>query len=176
MQIRKATKHDADAVRRVHLSAFPDGEREAIAKLAVDLLSEGLLPATFSLVAEVDGIVVGHVTFSPVTAQESKDFLGYILAPLAVSPDHQKSGIGSGLIKRGVKLLSEKEPGILLVYGDPDYYGRFGFCGDAAECYTAPHPLQYPFGWQGMRLGDCPERRTPVTIACVSPLNDASLW
>ena len=52
---------------------------------------------------------------------------GYILAPLAVSPEHQKQGVGSSLMKSGIDMLTKDGTGFLLVYGDPDYYERFGF-------------------------------------------------
>ena len=86
MLIRRATQNDMDAVRQVHLQAFAEDEREQIAALAVDLLKEETLPETFSLVAEIDGAVVGHVGFSPVSFNNNELLEGYILAPLAVLP------------------------------------------------------------------------------------------
>ena len=175
-QIRATTRSDADVVGDVHLSAFPVGEGEVISKLAVDLLSEETDPPILSLVTEVDGAVVGHVAISPVTAQGTKEFLGYILAPLAVRPDYQKRGIGSRLIKSGMERLSGMDSKILLVYGDPKYYGKFGFSTEAAERYVPPYPLQYSFGWQGMALRDLSRRSQDVRIACVSSLCDPALW
>jgi putative acetyltransferase len=83
MQIRLATRQDADKVRDVHLSAFPEGEGEVVSELAVDLLSEETTPPTISVMADVDGVAVGHVAFSPVAIDSINDFQGYILAPLA---------------------------------------------------------------------------------------------
>ncbi len=144
--------------------------------LAIDLLCEETSPPILSLVAETDDVVVGHVAFSPVMLRDTRELIGYILAPLAVSRDYQKRGIGSRLIENGIERLSESGPGILLVYGDPGFYGRFGFKVDAAECYTPPYQLQYSFGWQGKTLGDCEERRTAVIISCVSSLSNPALW
>jgi putative acetyltransferase len=176
MKIRTATRDDADAVRGVHLSAFPDGEGALVSKLAVDLLSEEAAPPVLSLVFDAGGIVVGHVAFSPVMMRDTRALLGYILAPLAVSPAYQQRGIGSQLIKHGIERLSELGPSILLVYGDPKFYGRFGFRVDAAECYTPPFQLQYSFGWQGMALGDLKARRSAVNISCVASFSNPALW
>ena len=65
--IQTASYRDRADVRDVHLSAFDDDEREIVSKLAVNLLSEETTPQTISLVAEIEGAVVGHVAFSPVT-------------------------------------------------------------------------------------------------------------
>lgn len=174
MRIRKATLDDADAVRSVHLSAFPEGEGERVSRLALDLLHEKTSPPVLSLVAECDGTLVGHVAFSPVTAGDTGEHLGSILAPLAVVPDHQKRRVGSRLVEDGIGRLPGS--GILLVYGDPEFYGRFGFRADAAECFTPPHALQYPFGWQGLALGEGEARRSTVRVSCVASLDHPALW
>jgi len=176
MKIRIATRDDTDAVRRVHLSAFPHGEGDIVSQLAVNLLSEDAAPQVISLVAEADDIVVAHVAFSPVRMRETQDFIGYILAPLAVSPDYQKRSIGSRLIKSGIERLAETGADILFVYGDPEFYGRFGFRVDVAECYIPPYQLQYSFGWQGMALRHFEARRTAADISCVSSLSNQALW
>ena len=88
MKIRKATQNDADAIRSVHVAAFPEGERDLISDVAVAMLFEEASPPVLSLVAEVEDTIIGHVTFSPVTSRDTKEHLGYILAPLAVSPSH----------------------------------------------------------------------------------------
>jgi putative acetyltransferase len=176
MKIRVATRDDADAVRRVHLSAFPQGEGDIVSQLAVDLLWEETAPPVISLVAEADEIVVGHVAFSPVRMRDTRELVGYILAPLAVSPGYQKRGIGSQLIKSGIERLAETGSDMLLVYGDPEFYGRFGFRVDVAECYIPPYQLQYSFGWQVMALRDFEARRSAVRISCVSSLGIPALW
>lgn len=176
MHIRVATGLDRDDVRRVHLSAFPEGEREIVADLAVSLLAENTTPPVISLVAEADGAVVGHVAFSPVVIDGNWDLRGYILAPLAVEPAYQKRRIGSQLVESGIRRLSEIGVGILFVYGDPTYYGRFGFSVDAAERYIPPYSLQYAFGWQGVVLTERRVEGPPVKITCVAPLCDPALW
>jgi putative acetyltransferase len=176
MHIRLATSLDRDDIYKVHWSAFAEGEREIVSRLAVSLISEESNPQTISLVAETEGIIVGHVAFSPVAIDNDDGIRGYILAPLGVKPDHQKCHIGSGLIDSGMQQLSIAGVDILFVYGDPEYYSKFGFSADAAECYIPPYKLQYPFGWQAIVLNKFSTEKSPGKIACVTSLCDPALW
>lgn len=176
MHIRTATSLDQDGIHDVYWSAFAESEREIVSNLAVNLLSEETTPQTISLVAETEGAVVGHVAFSPVTIGSNKNFQGYILAPLGVKPDYQKRRIGSKLVESGMQQLSEMGVDILFVYGDPNYYSRFGFRTDAADRFIPPYRLQYPFGWQAIALNECNVEKSPVEIACVGSLCDPELW
>ena len=176
MHIRIATSLDRDDIHSVHWSAFAEGEREIVSKLAVNLLSEESTPQTISLVAETENIVIGHVAFSPVTIDNSGNVQGYILAPLGVKPDHQKRRIGSKLIDSGMQHLSTAGVDILFVYGDPEYYSKFGFSVDAAECYIPPYKLQYPFGWQAIALNESGVEKSAIKITCVTSLCDPAMW
>ena len=176
MHIRVATSLDRDDIYSVHWSAFAEDEREIVSKLAVNLLAEESTPQTISLVAETDGMVVGHVTFSPVTIENNENAQGYILAPLGVKPDYQKRRVGSNLIESGMQRLSGMGVDILFVYGDPGYYSRFGFSVDAAECYIPPYKLEYPFGWQGVALNEFSAGKSAINITCVTSLCDPELW
>ena len=176
MNIRIATNQDRDDIKRVHLRAFAEGESEIVSKLAIDLLCEKTTPQTISLVAEIDGAIVGHIAFSPVTIDNNENFQGYILAPLGVNPDYQRRRIGSELIKYGMQQLSDMEVNVVFVYGDPKYYGRFGFSSDAASQYNTPYKLQYPFGWQAIVLHAAPTEGHTVQLSCVASLRDPGLW
>ena len=176
MHIRVATSLDRDDIHSVLWSAFAESEREIVSKLAVNLLSEESTPQTISLVAETENIVIGHVAFSPVTIDNNENAQGYILAPLGVKPDYQKRRIGSKLIEIGMQQLSTMGVDILFVYGDPKYYGKFGFSADTAERYTPPYKLQYPFGWQGITFKKCDTGKSSIQIACVASLCDPALW
>ena len=138
MEIRAASHNDQEEISKVYLEAFGDKEGEVVSTLAIGLLSELSTPQIISLVAVIDGVVVGHVAFSPVWLKNGEPFSGYILAPLAVKPDHQKSRIGSNLVNNCMQQLIIKEVDIVFVYGDPKYYSRFGFRLDTAERYTPP--------------------------------------
>ena len=176
MRIRIATSLDRDDIRGIYLCGFPEGEREIVSKLAINLLSEETTPQTISLVAETEGVVVGHVAFSPVIIDNHENLQGYILAPLSVKPDYQGLRIGSKLIESGIQPLLKMGVNVLFVYGDPKYYSRFGFSPDAAYRFAAPYKLQYPFGWQAIDLNECNVTKSPVNIACVTSLCDPELW
>ena len=174
--IRSATRLDGDAIRRLCLLAFSDAENQSVATLAVDLLHDTTQPDTLSWVAEVGHDLVGYIAFSPVATTADPYWQGHILAPLAVHPDHQRQGIGSALVKNGLHRLTELHTEAVLVYGDPLYYGRFGFDVAGAASFVPPYPLQYPFGWQVKRLR--PSRTDVPTrpLSCVSALCHPVLW
>ena len=176
MNIRIATTHDGDAIRQLYWSAFTEEENESVATLAVELLAENSALPILSLVADMEGAVVGHVAFSPLKRDNQAAIQAYILAPLAVRPDVQKQRIGTALVEYGMQKLSAMGVDIIFVYGSPEYYGRFGFSADTAQGYNAPYPLQYPFGWQAIAIRDCVIENGPHAMQCVQALCKASLW
>ena len=176
MFVRNATCQDKAAIHDLYVSAFAEDERALVSELALALLMEESMPVTISLVAEVDGVLAGHVAFSPVHTEVDERFLGYILAPLAVMPEHQKHGIGTALIEHGKRCVLETGAGVLFVYGDPAYYGRFGFDAHTAERFVPPCTLQYPFGWQAIGLAKSAHGMSQVRLTCVQSLRDQVLW
>lgn len=176
MNIRIATTHDGEGIRRLYWSAFTEEENEMVATLAVDLLSEKSALTILSLVAEMDDAVVGHIAFSPLKIDNQANIQAYILAPLAVRPDVQKQRIGSALVEYGLQRLSALDVDLIFVYGAPEYYGRFGFSAEAALSYKAPYPLQYPFGWQAIAIRDGATENGPHAMQCVQALCKPLLW
>lgn len=174
--IRIATSLDRDGIRNVYLHAFPEEENEIVAQLAVDLLEVESSPEAFSLVAETDGIVIGHVALSPVTAGTKKNWPGYILAPLGVEPGYQQLGIGTRLVESGIEQVTKTGASVLFVYGDPKYYGRFGFSAEAASRFLPPYELKHPDGWQAIVLHEGRANEQAVELSCIAPLCDPSLW
>ena len=90
MLIRAEREEDCGAVHALNAAAF---ETPAEANL-VDALRAQAQPIV-SLVAEHAGAVVGHAFFSPVTLSGHAGLNIMGLAPMAVAPSHQRSGIGS---------------------------------------------------------------------------------
>ncbi len=156
MVVRAEEKGDHAAVHALNVKAF---ESAAEAKL-VDVLRERASPL-ISLVAEHEQKIIGHIMFSPVslTGQASAKIMG--LAPMAVAPERQRSGVGSALVQAGLDHCKRLGFGAVVVLGHPEYYPRFGFApstrfGITSE-YNAPegafmaielHP-GYPHGTPG---------------------------
>lgn len=176
VHIRVATNEDRDDIRDVHQQAFPEGEGRLISEFAGKLLDEQSDPATINLVAEAGGEVVGHIAFSPAFALLHKSWLGYILAPLAVRPKHRGMGVGSKLVESGIERLSERGANLLFVYGDPKYYGRFGFEAEKAANFLPPYALKYPFGWQAAMLNAGGGNQPAIQLSLVPALHDPALW
>jgi putative acetyltransferase len=81
---------------------------------------------TISLVAEIDGQVVGHIAFSPIAiSDDTTNWYG--LGPVSVLPAHQKQGIGKALINEGLSILKGMNAQGCALVGDPEYYKKFGF-------------------------------------------------
>ena len=176
MNIRLAQETDLNSIQKVIETAFPSEEKKVISRLVEELSREITSPSIKSLVAEVDNQIIGYVCYSPIFLKADSGISGYILAPLGVSPEHQKQGVGSKLISRGIEMLTNDGTGVLLVYGDPDYYGRFGFKAEIGGLFIPPYPLEYPFGWTGMMLNEIAVPNIPVKFGCVDALTKPDLW
>lgn len=92
----------------------------------VDALRNQACPLV-SLVAEDAGAIVGHIMFSPMSLPDHPALKIMGLAPMAVAPQHQRKGIGSALIRNGLKQCRQLGFGAVVVLGHPRYYPRFGF-------------------------------------------------
>ncbi len=126
VEIRDETTADIEAIYSVTERAFREmeyasGDEQDIVNRLRDA---GAL--AISLVATIDGEVVGHVAFSPAGSSDSTG-PWFTLGPVSVSPEVQRQGIGSALIKDGLAVLSEQGAAGCALVGNPDYYQRFGF-------------------------------------------------
>jgi putative acetyltransferase len=122
MRIRRERAADVAAVRRVNEAAFAT----TLEANLVDRLREDAKPI-ISVVADEDGLVVGHILFSPVTLSSDSGTLVMGLAPMAVLPDWQRRRIGSSLVHAGLDECRLKGAVAVVVLGHPTYYPRFGF-------------------------------------------------
>lgn len=126
MIIRYETASDIEAITEVTIAAF---RHHPISNQTEQFIIHALRNAhalTISLVAEVDGKVVGHIAFSPVTISDgSQNWYG--LGPISVLPECQRQGIGTSLVLKGLSLLKALGGKGCALVGDPAYYQRFGF-------------------------------------------------
>ncbi|MBK7894272.1 MAG: N-acetyltransferase [Candidatus Promineifilaceae bacterium] len=135
LKIRWETAVDAEKVYAIEAAAFGRPDEAALVQ---KLQQAGV--DTISLVALLDDDLVGHVLFSPVTVKgDGGEFTAVALGPVAVSPNHQKAGIGSELCRQGIEACREAGYELAFVLGHPSYYPRFGFTP------SAPHDLHCQF-------------------------------
>ena len=101
---------------------FSDGDEQELVdalRAAGDLIHS-------RVAVDPDGVVIGHIAFSPVTiAGQSCGW--FQMAPVSVTPEFQRRGIGSALIKTGIELMRQSGAQGIGVVGNPAYYERFGF-------------------------------------------------
>ena len=123
--IRVATDADWATIPEIHRVAFGD-EGDRVARLVVELRASEWYEPELSFVAEEGDALVGHVMNtwnwleggSPQVLQ---------LSPLGVLPKHQGRGHGSALVRASLDAVRARGESLLVVEGNPEYYGRFGF-------------------------------------------------
>lgn len=147
--IRDETDADVSAITEVTIAAF---ETLEISNKTEQYIIEALRAAkalTVSLVAEVDGRVVGHIAFSPVTISDgSRNWYG--LGPISVLPDYQRKGIGKALILEGLSRLKELNAQGCCLVGHPGYYKRFGFKNmPGLVCEEVPQEVFFALSFAG---------------------------
>ncbi len=124
--IRNETDADISAITEVTVAAFKTLE---ISNHTEQFIIEALRAAkalTVSLVAELDGRVIGHVAFSPVTISDgTRDWYG--LGPVSVLPEYQRRSVGKALIREGLSRLKDLDAKGCCLVGHPDYYKKIGF-------------------------------------------------
>ncbi len=135
-RIRPERPGDQPAIHRAVSLAF-GGEGEA--RIVDALRANGKL--ALSLVAEEDGVVVGHVGLSTVEIRDGEEAIegGVGLAPLSVVPKTQRRGIGSALVREALEMLAKRFRFVVVV-GDPVYYSRFGFTRASDRGLRWDHP------------------------------------
>ena len=125
MEIRPECAADGSAIQTVTTSAFARAPHSSGTEPRIihALRAGGAL--SISLVAVEGEEVVGHIAFSPVVIGEQAGWQG--LGPISVRPDRQSEGIGSALVREGLRRLKETGAGGCVLVGDPAFYRRFGF-------------------------------------------------
>lgn len=142
LKIRQETQDDFKEVFEVNHIAFGQDNE---AKLVDGLRNN---PTVFipelSLVATDNNKIVGHILFTKIRIKDNNgninESLG--LAPMAVRPEFQKSGIGGQLIKQGLKVAKELGFKSVIVLGHKHYYPRFGF--EPADKWNIKSPFDIP--------------------------------
>ncbi len=118
----------------------PASDGGAEATLVDELRGDGDLVPELTLVAERDGLVVGHVAVSRATLDgRTGEVVG--LGPIGVLPDQQGRGVGSALMHGALAAADALGLRGVVLLGHPTYYPRFGF--EAA----VDHGVRPPQDW-----------------------------
>lgn len=150
-----------------------DGEAEAgqVSRLAQEVLSakDGCAYAAWH-----DEVMVAAIIFSKISFGDPKQSMR-LLSPVAVAPKAQGIGVGTALIEHGLNQLRSNGVKAVFTYGDPAYYGRFGFRGISADVARPPHPLKFAQGWQVLTWGAHTPRFEGIAQV-VAAMDDAAIW
>lgn len=123
MRIRPEADADHAAIRSVVGAAFGSPVEPDLVEA---IRASDRFVSELSLVAEIDGEIVGHILVSYVDLEPDSVRVLQV-APLAVAPTRQRRGVGGALVRKVLRLAEERGAPLVLVEGDPRYYERFGF-------------------------------------------------
>ncbi|MDA1039086.1 MAG: N-acetyltransferase [Planctomycetota bacterium] len=178
MNFRHFNADDGTAIVQLFRSVFACSEGEAegelIATLAADLLDTSHERDLFNYVADADGRVVGSVFFTRLDF--GTDMEAFILAPIAVSSDQQREGIGQALINHGLAELTDRGVNAVLTYGDPAFYRKVGFRQISSTIIKPPYELSQPEGWLGQSLVHNSLESLSGKCTCVAAFNNPVYW
>jgi len=169
LEIRESGKADIAAIESLYPAAFPD---ENLLPLVRDLLNDAAV--ALSLVATIETRIAGHAIFTRCGVVGNPTDAA-LLGPLAVSPAWQGRGIGSAIVRGGLRRLEHAGVSRLYVLGDPDYYGRFGFLPERVVEPPFPLPAEWVGAWQSR---DVAEATTPRAgrLSVPPPWSNPALW
>lgn len=145
MIIRQETRKDYELVFNLIKSAFKDADfADHTEHFLVERLrsSEAFIPE-LSMVAEIEGEVVGHILLTKIKIKnELTEFDSLALAPVSVLPRFQGKGIGGQLILESHKKAKELGHKSIVLLGHDKYYPRFGY--EQADKYGIELPFEVP--------------------------------
>jgi putative acetyltransferase len=168
-RFRESRQSDMDAIMLLYRDAFPT---EELRPLVRELLSGNF--GVLSLVAVSEEEIVGHIAFTPCgMGGESPEIA--LLGPLAVASATQRKGIGSALIREGLRQLEQLGFSRVQVLGDPAYYRRFGFLPDYAVSAPYELPAEWHEAWRFLSIGE-ENSRISGKLDVPLPWRKASLW
>lgn len=161
-----------ETITNLHRRAFGPEEGDTIADLTKALLAE---PGTLSISAERDGTVAGNVLFTPFTFTNHPEVTCYLLAPLGVLPEYQRSGVGREVMQSGIAHLKSIGADAVFVLGIPSYYPQHGFVPTDRE---TPYPdlLTIPESWMVLELTAGTVARLNGPTTAVPPFMQPLFW
>lgn len=145
IQIRPENPQDYNHIYNLLKEAFKsaphaDGDEQNLVNRLRK--SSNYLPQ-LSLVAEIDNQLVGYIMYTELSIQnDNRTFASLALAPLAVAPSYQNTGIGSKLITESLQIAKALGYHSAIVLGSETYYPKFGF--KEASTFHIEAPFEVP--------------------------------
>ena len=163
LEIRESRRDETAAIESLYPEAFPD---ENLLPLVRGLLNDAAV--AISLVGTIDRQIVGHAIFTK-CGVVGHNVKAALLGPLAVAKEWQKQGIGSAIVRAGLRWLEAADVNRVYVLGDPAYYGRLGFLPESLVEPPFPLPAKWDGAWQSQDLGE-------TTTPCAGKLSLPPQW
>jgi len=148
LKIRNSVLSESDVIESLYPDAFPD---ENLLPLVRDLLQDSAVAT--SLVGVINARIVGHAIFTKCGVVGSNLNME-LLGPLAIAPAWQRQGIGSAIVRAGLKRLEETDVNLVFVLGDPAYYKRLGFLPESLIEPPFRLPVEWNGAWQSQYTGN----------------------
>jgi putative acetyltransferase len=147
--IRSETDADAGAIADLTIAAFSTLPVSGHTEQFIVAALRAAKALSVSLVAEMNGRIVGHIAFSPVTMSDGSAGW-YGLGPVSVLPEFQRQGIGGALIQEGLSRLKRLGARGCCLVGHPEYYQRFGFRNTRQLALEGvPHDVFFAMSFDG---------------------------
>ena len=178
VRCRRASASDTAVILEVHRAAFAE---DVEADLVSALLADSTAQPVESWVAEVGGVVVGHVLLTPGEVPQQPHLPVLLLCPLAVLPSHQHAGVGAAVTRAAIAAATDAGVRAVCVFGDPGYYSRFGFQSLLPDGPVPPYPIsaQHQDAWQTLLVSDGPTTADALRgarIEWATSLMTPALW
>lgn len=144
MIIREENINDIEIVENVVEEAFATAQYTSKDEhnLVARLRNSSTFVKELSLVAEIDGKIVGHILLTKLPIKNKNTIFDSLsLSPLSVLPKFQKQKVGSTLVNRALEIAKDMNFGSVILVGYPEYYTRFGFKPASKFNIKAPFPV-----------------------------------
>lgn len=178
MMYKALDKSDKKAVAQLFTPVFSSSEGDKEGRLIGKL--------SFELAAHIDNVdrlgfgvykpdsLIGALFFTRLQFNEPYEV--FMLAPVAVSTQHQRKGIGQALIHYGLGELKKRSVEVAVTYGDPSFYSQLRFQPLPEHSIQAPLTLSMPFGWLGQSLTGEKIPTLHDRPRCVKEFDDPVYW
>ena len=179
MSIARGVAEREEAIVDLFVTSFTAAEGvdegRLIGGLVRDLLADTPAADIHVFRAEENAQVIAAAVFTRLRFLDDRRIV-VLLSPMAVAPHRQRQGVGRSLIVHALEALGSEGVDVAVTYGDPRFYGRFGFTHLTCEQARPPLPLSMPHGWLGRSLTSGPMPCLLGESRCVAALNRADIW